>query len=167
MNNLGARAWLALAVLAALMGLLLFVPAGTGHYWQAWVYLSIFTGASVLTTRYLLRTDPALLERRLSGGPTAEKEPVQRFIMLWVSDMATSWAVPVAHRRLSRGPFRSRWSDWTSNARLKRARNCSCAAVAGGEGGTGGTAPAVPPLVISLSALRDSTPTATAADRSR
>ena len=35
------------------MSLLLFVPAGTVHYWQAWVYLSIFMGASVLTTVYL------------------------------------------------------------------------------------------------------------------
>jgi protein-S-isoprenylcysteine O-methyltransferase Ste14 len=64
------------------MGLLLFVPAGTVHYWHAWGYLSIFTGASVLTTLYLLRKDPALLERRLSGGPTAEKQPTQKFIML-------------------------------------------------------------------------------------
>ena len=42
-----------LAILAVVMSLLLFVPAGTVHYWQAWVYLSIFTGASVLTTVYL------------------------------------------------------------------------------------------------------------------
>jgi len=85
MKNLNARAWLALAVLAVVMGLLLFVPAGTVHYWQAWVYLAIFTGASVLTTRYLLRHDRALLERRLRGGPTAEKQPVQKFIMLCTS----------------------------------------------------------------------------------
>jgi branched-subunit amino acid transport protein AzlD len=50
MKNLNAKAWLALAVLAIVMGLLLFVPAGTVHYWQAWVYLSIFTGTSVLAT---------------------------------------------------------------------------------------------------------------------
>jgi hypothetical protein len=74
MKNLNARAWLALAVLAVVMGLLLFVPAGTVHYWQAWAYLSIFTGASVLTTLYLMRKDPALLERRMSGGPMAEKQ---------------------------------------------------------------------------------------------
>src|SRR5215831_18770203 len=85
MKSLRARAWLALAVLAAVMGLLLFVPAGTVHYWQAWVYLVIFTGASVLTTRYLLRHDRALLERRMRGGPTAEKQPVQKFIMLCTS----------------------------------------------------------------------------------
>jgi hypothetical protein len=51
MKNLRARAWVALAVLAAVMGLLLFVPAGTLRYWHAWVYLAIFTGASGFTTR--------------------------------------------------------------------------------------------------------------------
>jgi protein-S-isoprenylcysteine O-methyltransferase Ste14 len=85
MKNLGARAWFALAVLAVVMGLLFFVPAGTVHYWQAWVYLSIFTGASALTTLYLMRTDRALLERRMSGGPMAEKRPAQKFIMLGTS----------------------------------------------------------------------------------
>jgi protein-S-isoprenylcysteine O-methyltransferase Ste14 len=85
MKNLNARAWLALAALAVVMGLLLLVPAGTVHYWQAWVYLTIFTGASVLTTLYLMKRDPALLERRMSGGPTAEKQPAQKFIMLCTS----------------------------------------------------------------------------------
>jgi len=85
MKNLNARAWLALAVLAVVMGLLLFVPAGTVHYWQAWAYLLIFTGASVLITLYLMRKDPALLERRMSGGPTAEKQPTQKVIMLCTS----------------------------------------------------------------------------------
>jgi protein-S-isoprenylcysteine O-methyltransferase Ste14 len=85
MKNLSARAWFALAVLVAVMGLLLFIPAGTIHFWQAWVYLSIFSAASVLTTLYLMRKDRALLERRMSGGPTAEKRPVQRLIMLCIS----------------------------------------------------------------------------------
>ena len=67
------------------MGLLLFVPAGTIRYCQAWVYLSIFTGASILTTRYLIRRDPALLERRMRGGPTAEKRSAQKLIMLAAS----------------------------------------------------------------------------------
>ena len=34
MKSLNARAWLALAVLAAVMGLLLFVPAGNIHFWR-------------------------------------------------------------------------------------------------------------------------------------
>jgi protein-S-isoprenylcysteine O-methyltransferase Ste14 len=85
MKNLNARAWLSLAVLAVVMGLLLFVPAGTVHYWEAWAYLSIFTGASVLITLYLMRKDPALLARRMRGGPTAEQQPAQQFIMLCTS----------------------------------------------------------------------------------
>lgn len=84
-KNLNAKAWLALAALSVVMGLLLFLPAGTVYYWQAWIYLSIFTGASVLTTLYLMRNDPALLQRRMSGGPTAEKQPTQKFIMLCAS----------------------------------------------------------------------------------
>src|SRR5215510_5219833 len=84
-NNLSTRAWLALAALAVVMGLLLFVSAGTIHYWQAWVYLSIFMAASILTTLYLMRHDRALLERRMRGGPTAEKQPAQKLIMLCTS----------------------------------------------------------------------------------
>jgi hypothetical protein len=38
MRKRNAKPWFALVVLAAVMGLLLFIPAGTLHYWQAWVY---------------------------------------------------------------------------------------------------------------------------------
>src|SRR5262245_44067155 len=85
MSDLAAKAWLALVILTVVMGLLLFVPAGTVHYWQAWIYLSIFTGASALTTLYLMKKDPALLQRRMSGGPTAEKRVTQKIIMLFTS----------------------------------------------------------------------------------
>jgi protein-S-isoprenylcysteine O-methyltransferase Ste14 len=85
MTNLNTKAWLSLAVLAIVMGLLLFVPAWTVHYWQAWVYLSMFTGASILTTLSLMRHDPMLLERRMRAGPTAERQPAQRLIMLCTS----------------------------------------------------------------------------------
>ena len=85
MRNLEAKAWLALAVLTVVMALLLFVPAGTLHYWQAWAYLAIFAGVSALTTLDLIRKDPALLERRMRGGPTAEKQPTQKVIMLGMS----------------------------------------------------------------------------------
>jgi protein-S-isoprenylcysteine O-methyltransferase Ste14 len=85
MTNLNTKAWLSLAVLAIVMGLLLFVPTWTVHYWQAWVYLSIFTGTSTLITLSLMRHDPALLARRMRAGPTAEKQPPQRLIMLCTS----------------------------------------------------------------------------------
>jgi protein-S-isoprenylcysteine O-methyltransferase Ste14 len=85
MASLNARAWLALVVVAAVMALLLFVPAGTLHDWQAWVYLSIFFGASSITTLDLMKRDPALLQRRMRGGPTAETETTQKVIMFFAS----------------------------------------------------------------------------------
>ena len=68
-----------------MVGLLLFVTAGTMWYWQAWVYLAVLAGASLLTTLYLMKKDPALLERRMHGGPMAEKEATQRLIMWFAS----------------------------------------------------------------------------------
>jgi protein-S-isoprenylcysteine O-methyltransferase Ste14 len=83
--SLNLKAWLGLMFLALAMGLLLFLPAGTVRWWQAWAYLGVFFGASVLITLYLMKHDPALLRRRLSGGPTAEKEKTQKIIMLFAS----------------------------------------------------------------------------------
>src|SRR5262245_53650499 len=83
--TLMVRAWLALAVLGIVMGLLLFVSAGTVRYGQAWVYLAVFLGASTVITVDLMRKDPALLERRMRGGPAAERLPAQKIIMLFTS----------------------------------------------------------------------------------
>lgn len=83
--TLATRAWLSLVALAIGMAAILFIPAGTISYWQAWLYLAVFIGASAYTTADLVKRDPALLERRLRGGPTAEQEPMQRLIMVIAS----------------------------------------------------------------------------------
>jgi protein-S-isoprenylcysteine O-methyltransferase Ste14 len=81
MNPLYRRAIAGLAILFLVMAALLFVSAGTLRYWQAWTYLAAYFGASIAISLYLIRKDPALLARRMSGGPFAEKEPAQRIIM--------------------------------------------------------------------------------------
>jgi protein-S-isoprenylcysteine O-methyltransferase Ste14 len=85
MDTLNKKAFGSLVVLFLVMAALLFLPAGTILYWQAWVYLTVFFGASLLITLYLAKNDPALLKRRLSGGPWAEKERAQRIIMVFTS----------------------------------------------------------------------------------
>jgi protein-S-isoprenylcysteine O-methyltransferase Ste14 len=85
MNNLYIKALLRLGMLLVILGLLLFTSAGTIRYWQAWVYLAIFAAASLLISLYLIRNDPALLQRRMSGGPNAEKQTTQQVIMYFVS----------------------------------------------------------------------------------
>jgi protein-S-isoprenylcysteine O-methyltransferase Ste14 len=83
--TLNARARLALVIVGGVTCALLFGTAGTTKYWQAWIYVSIFLGASVLTTLYLMKNDPALLARRMRGGPMFEKEGTQRIIMIFTS----------------------------------------------------------------------------------
>lgn len=85
MASLAYRAWLSVVLFAAFMAALLFGIAGTLRYWQAWVYLFLLLGLSALLTQELLHRDPALLERRMKGGPQAERRPAQRVIMVGAS----------------------------------------------------------------------------------
>ena len=61
-----------------------FIPAGTLNYWQGWAYLGTFFFASTLYTIYLVNHDPALLQRRQQAGPSHEKEPAQKIIVLFI-----------------------------------------------------------------------------------
>jgi len=83
--SLNVKGWLGLAALAAVMAALIFAAAGTLDYWQGWVFLAVFFGAATVQGIDVLRRDPALARRRLTGGPFAEKEPAQRSIMLAIS----------------------------------------------------------------------------------
>ncbi len=62
------------------LALLLFLPAGSLDYWEAWIYLTLFAISALLMTRYLLKHDPALINRRLEVGPGAEPETTQKII---------------------------------------------------------------------------------------
>src|SRR5260221_14733240 len=85
MNPLHKKAFRGLVILFLITAALLFGAAGTLDYWQAWLYLVAYFAASIAITLYLVRKDPALLERRMSGGPFAGKEPAPRIIMLLTS----------------------------------------------------------------------------------
>ena len=64
---------------------LLFIPAGTLDYWQAWLFMAVFVCASAAIGVYLAIRDPKLLERRMRVGPRAEKEPAQKIIMVFAT----------------------------------------------------------------------------------
>lgn len=85
MNTLYLKAFAGLLFLFAAMAALLFVPAGTSDYWQAWTFLAVYFASSLVLSLYLMIADPALMQRRMRGGPAAEKEPVQKIIMIITS----------------------------------------------------------------------------------
>ncbi len=60
------------------IGAILFWPAGTWNYWQAWAWLAALFIPMVISFIYLVRVDPALLERRIR---TKETRPEQKWII--------------------------------------------------------------------------------------
>jgi protein-S-isoprenylcysteine O-methyltransferase Ste14 len=69
-----------LIFLAALVAyaLILFVPAGTLDYWQAWIYLVVLFVPVFFIISYFLKKDPEFLKRRLK---TKEKEAEQKRVI--------------------------------------------------------------------------------------
>jgi protein-S-isoprenylcysteine O-methyltransferase Ste14 len=67
---------------AVALGIVIFLPAWTLNYWQAWVFIVVFMTSANAIGIYLSLKDPALLERRKNVGPSAEQSPLQRIIML-------------------------------------------------------------------------------------
>ena len=69
-----------LAALAIVLWLVLFVPAWTLNYWQAWIYWLVFVVCVTAISVYFIKKDPKLIEKRVKAGPGAETEIVQKVI---------------------------------------------------------------------------------------
>lgn len=65
------------------LGVVLFLPAGTLNYWQAWAFILVFTALVTLSGVYLSIHDPALLERRKPAGRAAQTTG-QKITILYV-----------------------------------------------------------------------------------
>ncbi len=81
-----------------ILGTVFFVSAGTISYWQAWVYLAVLLPPMALVMHYLIRNDPELLERRLTGREKREKQDVISKVtaVLWLM----SFLIPGLDQRL-------------------------------------------------------------------
>ena len=81
MNNLAEKTIIGFIQLIIGLGAMLFVPAWTIDFWQAWVYLFVFGASVVLIFVYLYKNDPKLLEHRLNR---TEKEKSQKRIQFYI-----------------------------------------------------------------------------------
>ena len=81
MNDLTRKTTVGSIQLMIGLGVMLFVPAWTIDFWQAWVYLFIFGVSVALISVYLYKKDPQLLERRLNR---TEKEKSQKQIQFYI-----------------------------------------------------------------------------------
>ena len=81
MSTLNRRTWARSAVSLVAFLAMVFIPAGTLHFWPGWLYSSVFAAATTAISVYFLKHDPKLVERRMKVGPAAEQRPVQKIIM--------------------------------------------------------------------------------------
>ncbi|MGA9674432.1 MAG: isoprenylcysteine carboxylmethyltransferase family protein [Mycobacterium sp.] len=86
-------------------GSILFFPAGTFDYWQAWVFLVVVILSAWIPTIYLQRKNPVVLERRMRGGPAAETRTAQKVVIggLYLS-LAAMVVVSVLDHRFGWSP---------------------------------------------------------------
>jgi protein-S-isoprenylcysteine O-methyltransferase Ste14 len=80
MNSLPIQTARTFIIGAIVLGVLLFLPAWTLAYWQAWAFIVVFMTSANALGIYLTLKDPALLERRKRVGPAAEQSMTQKVI---------------------------------------------------------------------------------------
>ena len=69
------KAYLGPLVILIVLGAILFLPAGSFRFWQAWIWWLGFSVLTIFMTAYFLKKDPELLLRR---SQTKEKEAAQK-----------------------------------------------------------------------------------------
>jgi protein-S-isoprenylcysteine O-methyltransferase Ste14 len=74
LNGLKKRLFLFMILAPVITGLLLFLPAGTVRYWQAWVFMGTLFIPAGFVISYFLKRDPGLLKRRLQYREKEERE---------------------------------------------------------------------------------------------
>ena len=79
------------------LGLFLFLPAGTWKFWQAWMWLVMMITLMLVTLRYLLKNDPALLERRMRMRERVGAQ--QKIVGVSLIFLLTSFIVPGLDQR--------------------------------------------------------------------
>jgi protein-S-isoprenylcysteine O-methyltransferase Ste14 len=87
-NNLQRTVVLGLARLQVILMLLIFLPAGSLHFWQGWLFSIVFLASVVMLTFFFLKRDPHLIENRLESGPGAEQQRNQKIIQAFTGTLA-------------------------------------------------------------------------------
>lgn len=75
------------------LGLLIFLPAGSIRYWQGWLFWIVFLASVLWITLYFLKYDPHLIAGRVEAGPRAEQRKSQRIIQAFAGILAAALIV--------------------------------------------------------------------------
>jgi protein-S-isoprenylcysteine O-methyltransferase Ste14 len=101
MKELHRKALIGILRTFAMLVVVIFVPPWTLNYWQGWACLAAFFVPACIISVWVAKNDPALLERRLKAGPTAEKEWGQKVVQVITSIVfLADFLIPAIDHRL-------------------------------------------------------------------
>jgi protein-S-isoprenylcysteine O-methyltransferase Ste14 len=81
---------------AAVLALLLLLPAGTPAWPQAWVFIALFVGCSEAMGVWLMKSDPELLAARTKSPFSADQKLGDRAVMVAILVVFCGWLVFMA-----------------------------------------------------------------------
>jgi len=81
MKNLNIKALAGLLYVFIAVSALIFLPAWTLNYWQAWLYLAVFMISISAVFIYLIKNDPELLARRVNNKEETKSQKVIHFFI--------------------------------------------------------------------------------------
>src|SRR5512147_1033458 len=80
MTNLISKTIAGFLFLMFVLGLAVFIPAGSLNFGLAWIYLAVWAVCVILITAYLIKNDQELLAGRVKAGVVAETQKSQKII---------------------------------------------------------------------------------------
>ena len=70
-----------IAIMVFVFSAILLLPAQSWAYWQAWVYLAVFFGSTIMITFYFINHDPGLMERRLRWKEPEKQQQISQILL--------------------------------------------------------------------------------------
>jgi protein-S-isoprenylcysteine O-methyltransferase Ste14 len=79
-----SKAYMMPFIVIIVLGLIFFLPAGTLRFWQAWIYLTIFSILTIFMVVYFLKKSPELLTRRVESRDQETVRKIPSFLKLFL-----------------------------------------------------------------------------------
>ena len=96
-----------------LVAALVFIPAGTLHYWQAWLLLCTLFVPMLIAGFVMLRKAPELLRKRLNAR---EQQAEQKYVLLLSGLMFIAAFLIAGFSRRFSWPMLPDWASWAAAA---------------------------------------------------
>jgi protein-S-isoprenylcysteine O-methyltransferase Ste14 len=102
----GARLWLRVLVFWLIFVVMLFLPAGSFNWTEAWIFLALYFGWAIPMVRWLQRNNPELLRERMKGPIQKDQKGWDKLLVVAIMPVSIAFFVVLGFDAVRFG-----WSD--------------------------------------------------------